>query len=106
MYSTSIPFNKTVFCDQNVSVTKELSDWLAPTNQTALLSQTHFGHRKLCLIEGDTGAVHPLPLSVFARSSFLHAPQIKGAAYIRGRIMLGQIRYISIACLIKVQYFF
>src|SRR5258705_9963515 len=26
--------------------------------------------------------------------SFFHAPKIKGAAYIRGRLILGQIRYI------------
>ena len=67
-----IGLRNTVFCDQNVSVTKELSDWLASTNQTALLSQTHFVTEN-CFIEGDTGAVHPFPVSVFARNSFLEA---------------------------------
>src|SRR5258705_5340409 len=89
----------TVFCDQNVFVTKELSDWLAPTNQSDILSQTHFCHRKLCLFERDTGAACTTSPSIgicakfLFRStnlvSFFHvSPEIKGAAYVRANTVI------------------
>src|SRR5258705_3805727 len=87
-----------VFCDQNVSVTKELSDWLAPTNQTALLSQTQFGHRKLFYLMRYWCCTSSSSIGICAKFLFRSTNLISFSTHLKSRVRLifGQIRSVDL----------